>query len=248
MKLSAIILSKGEATTTEAIDSIGFANETLVILDSVTESEIKGSSNVKILKHELAGDFSRQRNFATTQAKGDWLLYLDSDEVLTKELAEEIQMVISAPTAGGSSASYFYLKRRDFFWDKELKYGETKTAREKGFVRLHKKNSGTWKGLVHEEFVSEHKAESLKGFINHFPHKTISEFLLSVNEYSSIRSKELRNNNVQFSSLKLIFYPLCKFIYTYFFKLGFLDGVGGFVYSFMMSLHSFLVRAKLLNL
>ena len=58
----------------------------------------------------------------------------------------------------------------------------------------------------------------------------------------------LRNNNVLFSLIKMIVYPFGKFIYTYFVRGGVLDGAAGFVYSFMMSFHSFLVRAKLLNL
>ena len=244
MKLSAIILSKGESTTHKAIESAEFADEVLVIFDSNTESQLKKNSKVRVIKHELAGDYSQQRNFAATQAKGDWLLFLDSDEVITEELEGEIQKEVS----GNSPASCFYIKRRDFFWGKELKFGETKTARETGFVRLVQKNSGSWRGLVHEKFVSEHKPGSLKAFIDHFPHQTISAFLLSVNEYSSAKAKELKNNNVQFSTLNMIFYPLGKFIYTYVIKLGFLDGAAGFVYSFMMSFHAFLVRAKLLNI
>ena len=244
MKLSAIILSRGESSTQNAIESVEFADEILVIQDSESSLELKSIPKVKIIKHELAGDYSQQRNYAATQAKGDWLLYLDSDEVLTNELAREIQKIINS----NHPSSSFYLKRRDFFWGKRLRFGETKTARETGFIRLVKKNSGNWQGQVHEKFVSEHRPGSINGYIDHFPHQTISEFLLSVNEYSSARAKELKNNGTQFSTLNMIFYPLGKFIYTYFIRLGFLDGAAGFVYSFMMSFHSFLVRAKLLNL
>ncbi|MFN4212849.1 MAG: hypothetical protein ACK4FL_02720, partial [Microgenomates group bacterium] len=44
---------------------------------------------------------------------------------------------------------------------------------------------------------------------------------------------------------EIIFYPLGKFILNYFIYLGFLDGPAGFAYAFLMSFHSFLVRAKL---
>jgi len=269
MKLTAIILSKGESSTQKAIESVEFADEILVILDSEAESALKNTSKLRVLRHELAGDYSQQRNFAATQAKGDWLLYLDSDEKLTDELVAEIKEVVydriparnaTHGVAGGPNTEYqitnndyripniYYIKRRDFFWGKQLRFGETKTAREKGFVRLVKKNSGHWEGFVHEVFISEHKPSSLNGYIDHFPHQTVSEFLQSINEYSSVRAKELKNNGEQFSTLKMIFYPFGKFVYTYFVKLGFLDGPAGFAYSFMMSFHSFLVRAKLLNL
>jgi hypothetical protein len=63
--------------------------------------------------------------------------------------------------------------------------------------------------------------------------------------YSSIRAEELAKEGKKFSLFELVFFPFFKFIYTYFILRGFLDGAAGFVYSFVMSFHSFLVRAKL---
>lgn len=245
MKLSAIILTKGEDSTQKAIDSVLFADEVVVILDGSEESSIQSSGSIKIFRHNLASDFSQQRNFGSSQATGDWLLFLDADETVSDKLQKEIQKVLTSSTHKNDA---YYLKRRDFFWGHELKFGETMTARVKGFVRLVKKNSGSWEGEVHERFVTKHPVGALHGFIDHRPHPSISEFLNSINYYSTVRAKELKNRNVHFSLVSLILNPFGKFIYTYFLKLGFLDGAAGFVYSFMMSFHSFLTRAKLLNL
>lgn len=245
MKLSVIILSKGEASTKEAINSVSFADEVVVVLDGSEESPFPFSEKVKVVRHDLAGNFSQQRNFGSSQAAGDWLLFLDADERLSDKLQKEIQKVLTSSTDGKDA---YFLKRRDFFWGHELKFGETMTARVMGFVRLVKKNSGSWEGEVHERFVTKHLVGSLNGFIDHRPHQSIAEFLNSINYYSTVRAKELKNRNVHFSVVSLILNPFGKFIYTYFLKLGFLDGASGFVYSFMMSFHSFLTRAKLLNL
>lgn len=245
MKLSAIILSQGEGSTQKAIDSASFADEVVVILDSSEKSSFQWSGNVKIVRHDLAGDFSQQRNFGSSQAMGDWLLYLDADETVSNKLQKEIEKALASSTEKNDA---YYLKRRDFFWGHELRFGETMTARDKGFVRLVKKNSGSWEGEVHERFVTKHRVGFLNGFIDHRPHQTIPEFLNSINYYSSVRAKELKNSNVRFSVFAMILNPFGKFLYTYFLKLGFLDGAAGFVYSFMMSFHSFLSRAKLLNL
>ncbi|MGB5034796.1 MAG: glycosyltransferase family 2 protein [Microgenomates group bacterium] len=244
MKLSAIVLSKGEESTQKAIDSVQFADEVILVVDPSATLKVQTAKKVTLVKHELAGDFSQQRNFGSTLASGIWLLFLDSDEIVTKELAEEISKTISDDHA----KTAYYIKRHDYFWSKEIKYGETAKARSIGFIRLLKKNSGTWKGTVHEQFITNEPTGILKGVVNHYPHPTISDFLNSINEYSTLRAKELRNNNVRFSLIKMIVYPFGKFIYTYFVRGGILDGAAGFVYSFMMSFHSFLVRAKLLNL
>lgn len=259
MKLSAVILSKGENTTQKAVDSVSFADEVVVILDKSEKNNFHLEGEVKIVKHNLLNNFSQQRNFGASQASGDWLLFLDADETISSELQAEIVSAISGQNSVVSNlktdsrlltthTDAYRLKRRDFFWGRELKFGETKTARDIGFIRLVKKNSGVWKGSIHEQYVTEHATSTLKGFIDHYPHQSISEFLASINEYSTIRSKELRDRNERFSVLKLVFYPVGKFVYTYVLKCGFLDGAAGFVYSFMMSFHSFLSRAKLLNL
>ena len=141
----------------------------------------------------------------------------------------------------------FYLRRIDYFWNHELKFGEIKKVR----IRLLKKNSGTWMGNVHEEFRiknSKLKIAKLNNYINHYPHPTLKEFISDVNNYSSIRAEELFNRGTKTNVFEIIFLPFGKFIYNYFFNLGFLDGAVGFTYSFMMSFHSFLVRSKLYQL
>ncbi|MBI4226081.1 hypothetical protein HY612_03115 [Candidatus Roizmanbacteria bacterium] len=63
--------------------------------------------------------------------------------------------------------------------------------------------------------------------------------------WSFVYSDRWRDRGESASVWKIIFFPLAKFILNYFIKLGFLDGPAGFTYAFLMSFHSFLVRAKL---
>jgi hypothetical protein len=101
---------------------------------------------------------------------------------------------------------------------------------------------------VHEEFKVtsyELRVTSLKGYLNHYPHPTVKEFLQEVNFYSTLRAKELFAQGKKTGIFAILFYPLGKFILTYFLKMGFLDGPPGFAYAFFMSFHSFLVRVKL---
>jgi hypothetical protein len=63
----------------------------------------------------------------------------------------------------------------------------------------------------------------------------------------STRAGELGEQSILKTTLQMIFFPPAKFFFTYVICGGFLDGAAGFVYSFMMSFHSFLVRAKVLS-
>ena len=242
MKISAVILAKNEeAKILRAIQSVAFCDEVIVIDDESTDNtkNVAQQAGALVINHPLGGNFAQQREWATLQTKNEWVLFLDADEEVSSELKDEI---INLPT---TSPVAYAIPRRDFFWNTELKYGETRKARTSGIVRLIKKDSGVWKGEVHEEFISKQNPGKLKGFINHNSHSSISSFVSAVNRYSSLRAQECVRAGSKPSLFEIIFFPFGKFIYSYFILGGFLDGPAGFAYSFAMSFHSFLVRAKL---
>ncbi len=241
--LSCIILAKNEEKNIErAIRSVDFCDEVIMIDDYSEDSTVEKAKTfgATVYKRELHDDFASQRNYGMKMARGSWILFIDADEEVTKELAGEIENFVCDNT--NSFIQAYYIKRRDIFWGRELRYGEVGSMR---LVRLVRKKSGTWRGAVHEKFYTYLKTSSLKNNLLHYPHQLIAEFLSEVNRYSTIRARELYSLGKTSSILSIIFYPLGKFILNYFFRLGFLDGSPGFVYAFMMSFHSFLVRAKL---
>jgi glycosyltransferase involved in cell wall biosynthesis len=254
MKLSVVVLTKNEEKNIErCLESLDFCNEIIVVddysadktLEIIQKLEVKSQnlkSKVKIFERKLDNDFAAQRNFGLSKANNEWVLFVDADEVVTQELKKEIDSLVS-PKAGDINA--YYLRRRDYFWEKELKYGEVKKVRDLGIVRLVKKDSGIWMGNVHEIFHTAKNIGQLNTFLNHYPHPTLKEFISDINNYSSIRAQELFNRGTKTNVPEIIFFPLGKFIYNYIFNLGLLDGPAGFTYSFMMSFHSFLVRSKL---
>lgn len=243
MKLSAIVLSKNEEKNIDRVlNSLKFCDEIIVIDDfSVDKTvEIAKKHEAIIYRRKLDGDFAAQRNFGLGKSGGDWTLLVDADEVVTEVLAKEIRSKIR-----NNKNSSYYIKRRDYFWGRELRYGEVLTARNKGFIRLMKKNSGKWKSPVHEVYEASGSTGRLDNHLEHYPHQTIKEFLQDINFYSTLRAKELLKQGKRTNLVEIIFYPLLKFKVNYFLKLGFLDSAPGFVYAFMMSFHSFLVRTKL---
>jgi glycosyltransferase involved in cell wall biosynthesis len=243
MKLSAVVLTKNEESNLErCLRSLSFCDEIITIDDNSEDrtQEIAQKYKTTIVTRPLNNNFSEQRNFGMEHTSGDWILFVDADEEVSTELAEEIKKILTDTTY-----SVFSIRRRDFWWGRELCYGETMKVRNNGLIRLVKRGSGLWKGEVHEEFKSNQPSQRLHAFLNHFPHPSIKEFLKDINFYSSLRAQELFKKNKTTSSFEIIMYPLGKFLLTYFLKRGFLDGPAGFAYAFFMSFHSFLVRAKL---
>ena len=243
MDYSVVILTLNEEKNIErCLKSISFCKDIIIIDDFSNDKtcEIAKLYGARVYKRSLNNDFSSQKNYGIEKAKNKWILFLDADEELNNELIKEIIGLNVESTVNG-----YYLKRRDFFWGKELNHGEVKKARNKGIIRLVKKETGKWKGSVHEKLVIQGYALTLNGFINHYPHQSIKEFLKSVNFYSTLRARELYNQKKKTNIFEIIFLPFFKFILTYIIYLGFLDGASGFVYAFFMSFHSFLAKVKL---
>lgn len=246
MTISAVILAKNEEKLiSQCIKSINFCDEVLVIDDYSTDKTKSIAENLgaKVFQRKLDGNFSKQRNFGIEQANGDWIVFIDTDETISDDLKKEIKEILIKD----SDLSSFRLRRRDYFWNHEMCFGEIIEARNKGIIRLVRKGKNRWFGSVHEKYIPDDRIGQLNGFIDHYPHQSVIEFIESVNFYSTLRAKELFKKGKTTNIFQLIFFPFGKFIYNYFLKLGFLDGPAGFVYSFMMSFHSFLVRAKLLQ-
>lgn len=247
--ISAVIICKNEEENIEEfLKSLFFCDEVVVIDDYSTDKTvgiIKKIKNLKItiFQHSLGSDFSSQRNFGLSKAKGDWVLFVDADERVPDALAFEISNIenqIADQTLGKYSG--FYVNRIDFMWGRKLRFGETGGIK---LLRLAEKISGRWEGKVHEKWEVKGNIGLLKNPIVHFPHKTLQEFLKEINFYTTIRAEELYKKGSHSNFISVLMYPLGKFILNYFLRRGLLDGVPGLVVAVVMSFHSFLVRGKL---
>lgn len=239
--ISAVVLAKNEEKNLRrCLKSVTWADEILVVDDESTDNtvEIAKTFNAEIFSHSLNNDFSCQRNFGLVKARYDWVFFLDADEEVTPDLKREI---LSEINKTNQKVVGFYFKRMDFFLGKWLKHGETQFVK---ILRLAKKGEGQWKRRVDEIWVIKKETKVFKNPLLHYSHTNLKVFLERINRRSSL------NAEVFYEEKKgLYFYewlkPLGKFILNYFARLGFLDGVNGFVFAVLMSYHSFLVRSKL---
>lgn len=241
MNLSVVIITKNEEENIEkCIKSVKFADEIIVIDDFSEDKTVSIASKLgaKVWKHALSDDFASQRNFGMEKAGGAWILFLDADERVSVELADEIKEKI---TSQNIHAEGFYIRRLDFIWGEYLKYGEIGNIK---LLRLVRKNVGKWHRRVHEEFTSLGRTKTLKNPLLHYPHPTIREFVEDINRFSSLHAQELTREGKKSNIFKIIFMPIGSIFVNYVLRLGFLDGTRGLVLALMMSLHSFLGWSK----
>ena len=237
--ISAVVLTKNnQEVINKCLTSLDWVDEIIVIDDFSKDQTVKiCQQKAVVFQKKLDQDFSASRNYGLTKAKGDWILFVDSDEVISKDLQKEIQNNIKTNSFNG-----FYLTRSDKFLGKLLKYGETNSVR---LLRLAQKRSGEWSGKVHQVWKVSGKIAVLKNPLIHDRSLSLGQMLERINKYSSLRAIELYKTEVKTNLILIICYPTIKFLQNYFFRLGFLDGIQGLIMAFMMSLHSFMVRSKL---
>jgi glycosyltransferase involved in cell wall biosynthesis len=238
--ISAIVLSHNdEKTISRTLSSLAWCDELIVIDDCSHDKTIEIVKQYKTLVYtkELSGDFARQRNFGISKAKGDWIFFVDSDEVVSEKLQKEIRQAVTHTDVSG-----YMVMRLDTLFGKTLKHGETGNNR---FLRLAKKGCGEWKRSVHETWDIQGIVKTLKEPLYHFPHPDVAQFLDEINTYSTLHAKVLYEKGVHAKNWQIVIYPCSKFILNYILRLGFLDGMAGMIVAMMMSFHSFLARSKL---
>ncbi len=237
--LTAIVLTRNEAQNLpRCLESLRFCNEVLVIDDNSTDSTVQTAAKFKarVITHPLNDDFAAQHNFALSQVKSGWALFVDADEFVTPKLAQEITHELKNPQYHA-----YLVNREDIMWGKHLRHGDSHTQ----LVRLARVGMGHWSGRVHESWVIDGRVGELKNLLFHYPHPSLYEFLRKINYYSSLRAQELQELGQKSNLVQIIFYPMLKFLYLGIWKLGFVDGTAGVICAMAMSFYSLLVRGKL---
>lgn len=240
MKISTTIITLDEEENIErCLNSVkGLASEIVLVDSGSTDKTVEMAKNMgaKVFSHDFT-NFAEQKNFALSKTTGDWILSLDADEEIDKELAKEIKMAIEDDRYNG-----YLIPRKNFILGAQIKHSWWSPDTH---IWLWRKGTGKWVGKVHEEVVVEGRVGRLKNAKNHYQSSKVEDFIKSNNLYSEIMAKQLFEKKIKFSLLYMFFYPVREFLIRYFYKLGFLDGWRGFALSYLMSIYWVMVWVKL---
>lgn len=244
MKLSVCyIIFNGERIIEKSIRSINEIADEIIIVDSFstdkTEEICTGFPKVKFIKKKFEG-FGDQKNYTLAQASGEWILFLDSDEVPDATAVQAIKDILNS-----SAPAYkvYTIHFNNILLKKTIRYGGWGTVwRERFFKKGHGKYSDD---LVHECFITQDKIGKLPGNIDHYTYKSIAHHIEKINNYTQLMAEKKVANGKKVSLFKIIFSPFFDFMKTYFFKLGFMDGVAGFYISITGAFYTFLKYIKI---
>lgn len=233
MKLTATIIARNEEEKLpKAISSIkNLVDEVVIVVDPRTSDKTREVGQKLGAKCYLRDfdNFENQKNFAKSQARGEWILSLDADEEIPLALAKEIKKAIQSNEFDG-----YLIPRRNFLLGREIKY--TRWSPDK-HIWLFKRDRGRWAGEIHEEVELKGEIGELENAKIHHSYKTVTDFMNMVNSYTELEAKRKAKNGERFNFFKMIFDAKKSFIGRYFYKMGFLDGWQGFALSYMMAIY-----------
>lgn len=239
--LSGFVLTRNEAHNIErCLASLSFCDE-IVLLDAESEDDTVARARrfTERIWVERWRGFSDQRTLAVSRCRGEWVLWIDADEVVTPELADSIQRAIrsSVPKAG------YWLCRRVHYLGRWMRHGGWG---EDWVLRLCRREQARFSGArVHEHVVLEGETERLSGILEHYSYRDLGHHWQKIDVLSRLGAEEAWSRGRRTRWIDLLFRPPARSFKMYVLRLGILDGWRGLVAASLAGCYVFLKYARL---
>ncbi len=235
---SAVLITKNEAATiADVLRPLQALTDDIVVIDSQSTDgtiAICEAHGARVIQSEWLG-YSATKNFGHSQAKYDWILSVDADEVLSDELIsslQNIQLKDKTVYALDRITDLYGTWIRHSGWYPDWK------------IRLFQRDPVYWKGdFVHETLhvPIDFEVVKLKGKFYHYSYKNAEDHLQRIEKYAVLAAEEMHAKGKKATFVKLYLSPVSRFIKTLIFQGGFLDGKAGWTIA---RRNAYLVRRK----
>jgi glycosyltransferase involved in cell wall biosynthesis len=239
-KLSVTIITRNEAADiAAAIASVAWADDILVVDSQSTDgtADLARAAGARVIVRDWPG-YIEQKNFAAMQAAHDWILSLDADERATPGLAREIQQTLEQP-----AHQAYQLPRVTWYLGQWIRatdwYPDYQT-------RLYDRRAARWTGrYVHEGVTVDGTLGRLRGDLQHFAYRDISDPLETIDRYTTLAARQMHEDGRRASPAALLLHGPLAFLRNYLLRGGFRLGTTGLVISTLNAYYVFLKFAKL---
>ncbi|MDB5799543.1 MAG: hypothetical protein JWL63_482 [Rhodocyclales bacterium] len=237
--LSAVLITLNCAHSLRAtLESLAFCDEIVVVDSASTDGtpELAASFGARVITESWRG-FGPQKQFAIDQAANDWVLCVDSDEIVSDALCKSIESALVAPTYKA-----YEFPRCNRFLGRYLRHGEGYPDLS---LRLFNRKHARWSDdVVHEKVITLDVVGQLKGDLLHHSEENIESYLSKQNRYTTLAADAMFAEGVDVSFTKLFLSPSFRFIKFYVLRGGWMDGLPGLIHILIGCFNSFAKYAK----
>jgi len=218
--LSLIIITKNCSQTLERTlrSVVDLVDEIILVDDHSTDQTLAIAKQYHAKIFDYSGSFGQRKLFALKKADGNWILNLDSDEVLSKKLKTEIRVILKNP-----SASAYYLPYQNYCFDRPLLHGGEKYQ----MLRFFKKEAAIINNnLIHEHFELKagYQVGKLRNNILHYSYRSLPQIYSKFTQYALLLANEKTRKNEKTGLKKIFLYPIHMFWARFFKDKGYQDG------------------------
>ncbi|HOX03022.1 MAG TPA: glycosyltransferase family 2 protein [Candidatus Paceibacterota bacterium] len=245
-RCSATVITCNEARNLrDCLATLAWADEIVVVDSGSTDGtlEIAREHTDRVFVHPWPGHLE-QKNYAVDRAAHPWVFSLDADERVPPALADRILEVLAAPAADG-----YTFPRRNYFLGAWLRHGGWYPDR---VLRLFRKDRGRFGGVnPHDRVIlASGRAAGIEVPIEHFTYVSLGQYVAKQSLYADIaaRGRVESGRASRVGAWRLGAKPAGKFLETYVWKRGFLDGVPGFVAAMGAAFAAYLREARVWEL
>ena len=243
MKVSVVLATfNEEKNLPRCLESVKNMASEIVIVDGTSTDrtvEIARYYGAKVTVTTNPPIFHINKQKAIDKATGDWVLQLDADEVVSKDLRDEIVKLIN-DDAGDTNG--YWMPRKNYFLGRFLMKGGQYPDYT---VRLYRNGKGRLPQKdVHEQAVIEGKMGYLKHALLHYPYKNFSSYYQKWMRYNHLLASQIHNDLKGKNTITRFFigigYLLAKpahwMLTAYGRHKGFMDGWQGLLFAVMSAL------------
>lgn len=243
-RISAVINTLNEENNIRScLECLRWCDE-IVIVDMYSEDntvEIAREFTDKIFFHERIMYFDAARQFAVDKASGDWILLVDADERIPKQLATRLIQIANSNV----EFDIYLIPRKNYILGKWIQHTGWYPDYQ---MRFFKKGYLNFTSDIHNFYRPKGKIHALEAkegnSIVHFNYLNSEQFIARLNKYTTIESNQLSDKKVPFKIYYLITKPFREFYERFFKAKGYKDGVIGFILSYFMAFYRFLTWVK----
>jgi glycosyltransferase involved in cell wall biosynthesis len=229
-----------EKNIAKCLDSLKEIASEIVIVDGTSKDrtvEIAKNYGAKVIVRENPKIFHINKQIANDNATMPWILQMDADEIITRELTKEIKEMIEDEDYNG-----YWIPRKNFFLGRFLMKGGQYPDYT---LRLYRRDKGKLPQKdVHEQAEVEGKVGHLHHPMEHYPYENFSNYLFKWKRYNSIFAdqinEEKKNKNLPLRIWMFFDYiivkPIFWFLLTYIRHKGIMDSWQGFTFSLFSAL------------
>ena len=245
--LAAVVLTKNEERHIgDCLDSLTWADER-VVFDAFSSDgtvEIAEARGARVIRHAFE-NFAAQRNAALEAVKATWILFVDADERVTPELAEEVRQAIER--TGEQARAGWWIPRYNYMIGHRMRGGGWYPDCQ---LRLLRRGRTHYDPAhpVHEIVILDGEAGTLQNEFVHYNYDTVAQFRHKMGRYTGFEAEILYRQGIRARPWTYFTMPLREFWRRFVSLRGYRDHVYGLLFCGLMSWYTFLTYWRLRQL